>query len=425
MDEPCSALDPISTLAVEDLISSSSTTSRSSSSPTTCSRPRRVSDPTAFFNIAGAGSPGRLIEMGDTATIFSNPEVKATEDYISGPVRLGRSSGGRPGTPRAGYGQSRGGPDAGHHTTANSSATSTTTQARPTRAPATTQPAKPLRDRGATTVRAPRRTEPPAGAPPGRGGGSITGGDVGRLGTDRQPPEQQCGDAGDPRDEERLQRRERCREDRTDGGLGDDDRRVGGPPAVGQPPAEQPPAEPVGGAGDEQCRGQQEQRQVRRRQGPGHDEAAEGQQRQGRSPARRRRRRQLERPARQDPVARPRHGGRRVLRGAGRGHRSRERQRGGGSGGGRRGCRRDRRRRRQVDAGGARTQQRGDRLAGPAGGCDDRPQDRAGPPRGSAAEPTRCGAARTIGPSVGSSPSTRISPPPDAVEHRNNRALAE
>jgi phosphate transport system ATP-binding protein len=44
----------------------------------------RVSDRTAFFNIAGTGKPGRLIEIGDTHTIFSNPTQKATEDYVSG-----------------------------------------------------------------------------------------------------------------------------------------------------------------------------------------------------------------------------------------------------------------------------------------------------------------------------------------------------
>ncbi len=44
----------------------------------------RVSDKTAFFNIAGAGKPGKLIEYDDTATIFSRPNVQATEDYVSG-----------------------------------------------------------------------------------------------------------------------------------------------------------------------------------------------------------------------------------------------------------------------------------------------------------------------------------------------------
>ena len=44
----------------------------------------RVSDKTAFFNIAGTGKPGNLIEYADTTTIFSNPTEKSTEDYVSG-----------------------------------------------------------------------------------------------------------------------------------------------------------------------------------------------------------------------------------------------------------------------------------------------------------------------------------------------------
>jgi len=44
----------------------------------------RVSDKTAFFNIAGTGKPGRLIEIDDTSKIFTNPTEKATEDYITG-----------------------------------------------------------------------------------------------------------------------------------------------------------------------------------------------------------------------------------------------------------------------------------------------------------------------------------------------------
>jgi phosphate transport system ATP-binding protein len=44
----------------------------------------RVSDRTAFFNLAATGRPGRLVEIGDTTQIFSNPREKATEDYISG-----------------------------------------------------------------------------------------------------------------------------------------------------------------------------------------------------------------------------------------------------------------------------------------------------------------------------------------------------
>jgi phosphate transport system ATP-binding protein len=44
----------------------------------------RVSEDTAFFNIAGAGKPGKLIEMNPTKKIFSVPDESATEAYISG-----------------------------------------------------------------------------------------------------------------------------------------------------------------------------------------------------------------------------------------------------------------------------------------------------------------------------------------------------
>ena len=48
----------------------------------------RVSDTTGFFNLAGVGQPGRLVEMGPTDRIFTQPTEQATEDYISGTVRL-------------------------------------------------------------------------------------------------------------------------------------------------------------------------------------------------------------------------------------------------------------------------------------------------------------------------------------------------
>lgn len=44
----------------------------------------RVSDQTAFFNFEATGKPGRLIEINDTEKIFSTPDQKTTEDYISG-----------------------------------------------------------------------------------------------------------------------------------------------------------------------------------------------------------------------------------------------------------------------------------------------------------------------------------------------------
>jgi phosphate transport system ATP-binding protein len=84
MDEPCSALDPISTLAIEDLIHQLKDEYTIIIVTHNMQQAARVSDRTAFFNIAGAGKPGRLIEMDDTATMFSRPNDKATEDYITG-----------------------------------------------------------------------------------------------------------------------------------------------------------------------------------------------------------------------------------------------------------------------------------------------------------------------------------------------------
>ena len=84
MDEPCSALDPISTLAVEDLIQELKETYTIVIVTHNMQQAARVSDETAFFNIAGTGAPGKLIEMGPTVKIFSTPDVKATEDYITG-----------------------------------------------------------------------------------------------------------------------------------------------------------------------------------------------------------------------------------------------------------------------------------------------------------------------------------------------------
>ncbi len=84
MDEPCSALDPISTLAIEELIAELKQDYTIVIVTHNMQQAARVSDQTAFFNLEATGKPGRLIEINATEKIFSKPDQKATEDYISG-----------------------------------------------------------------------------------------------------------------------------------------------------------------------------------------------------------------------------------------------------------------------------------------------------------------------------------------------------
>ncbi|WP_020170181.1 phosphate ABC transporter ATP-binding protein PstB [Gordonia polyisoprenivorans] len=84
MDEPCSALDPISTLAIEDLMGELKKDYTIVIVTHNMQQAARVSDQTAFFNLEGVGQPGQLVEINDTETIFSNPTKRETEDYISG-----------------------------------------------------------------------------------------------------------------------------------------------------------------------------------------------------------------------------------------------------------------------------------------------------------------------------------------------------
>jgi phosphate transport system ATP-binding protein len=84
MDEPCSALDPISTSAIEDLIHTLKEEYTIVIVTHNMQQAARVSEDTAFFNIAGANKPGKLIEMNPTKKIFSVPDEPATEAYISG-----------------------------------------------------------------------------------------------------------------------------------------------------------------------------------------------------------------------------------------------------------------------------------------------------------------------------------------------------
>ncbi|MDX6583938.1 MAG: phosphate transport system ATP-binding protein [Solirubrobacterales bacterium] len=84
MDEPCSALDPVATLAVEDLIAELRAKYTIVIVTHNMQQAARASDTTAFFNIEASGKPGRLIEMGPTEKIFTSPRETATEDYVSG-----------------------------------------------------------------------------------------------------------------------------------------------------------------------------------------------------------------------------------------------------------------------------------------------------------------------------------------------------
>jgi phosphate transport system ATP-binding protein len=84
MDEPCSALDPISTLAIEDLVAELKDQYTIVIVTHNMQQAARVSDTTGFFNLAAQGQPGRLVEIDDTNKIFTNPTEKATEDYITG-----------------------------------------------------------------------------------------------------------------------------------------------------------------------------------------------------------------------------------------------------------------------------------------------------------------------------------------------------
>jgi len=83
MDEPCSALDPISTLAIEQLMRELKKQYSIIIVTHNMQQAARVSDKTAFFMNEG-DNIGLLIEYGDTQKIFSQPEHKTTEDYITG-----------------------------------------------------------------------------------------------------------------------------------------------------------------------------------------------------------------------------------------------------------------------------------------------------------------------------------------------------
>jgi phosphate transport system ATP-binding protein len=84
MDEPCSALDPISTSAIEDLIHELKSDYTIVIVTHNMQQAARVSEYTGFFNLKATGEPGRLVEFNETKKMFSNPDREATEAYISG-----------------------------------------------------------------------------------------------------------------------------------------------------------------------------------------------------------------------------------------------------------------------------------------------------------------------------------------------------
>lgn len=84
LDEPCSALDPIATQRIEDLLVELKTRYTIAIVTHNMQQAARVSDYTAFFMIEEQGDPGRIIEYDTTNAIFTNPKDERTELYITG-----------------------------------------------------------------------------------------------------------------------------------------------------------------------------------------------------------------------------------------------------------------------------------------------------------------------------------------------------
>nr|WP_265087414.1 phosphate ABC transporter ATP-binding protein PstB [Nanchangia anserum] len=84
MDEPCSALDPVSTLAIEELMAELAEDYTIVIVTHNMQQARRVSQQTAFFSISGPSQPGRLIEYGPTSRVFEHPENESTANYVAG-----------------------------------------------------------------------------------------------------------------------------------------------------------------------------------------------------------------------------------------------------------------------------------------------------------------------------------------------------
>ncbi len=84
MDEPCSALDPVSTNVIEETIRELCNDVTIIIVTHNMQQAQRVSDDCAFFMIEAMGSPGRIVEAGLTETLFSHPSDPRTLDYVSG-----------------------------------------------------------------------------------------------------------------------------------------------------------------------------------------------------------------------------------------------------------------------------------------------------------------------------------------------------
>jgi phosphate transport system ATP-binding protein len=87
MDEPCASLDPISTLAIEDLIHELKEDYTIIIVTHNMQQATRVADMTAFYNAKAADGGkrfGYLVEFDETQTIFQNPAEEATQQYVSG-----------------------------------------------------------------------------------------------------------------------------------------------------------------------------------------------------------------------------------------------------------------------------------------------------------------------------------------------------
>ena len=84
MDEPCSALDPIATQRIEDLMAELKDNYTIVIVTHNMQQAARASDFTAFLMIENQGDPGKLVEYGATESIFTNPQDERTERYITG-----------------------------------------------------------------------------------------------------------------------------------------------------------------------------------------------------------------------------------------------------------------------------------------------------------------------------------------------------